>query len=102
MFSEKKESSKESNIIPIKTSMSSKGYTIYKSKFNENELEKIKNDLTIKPFTCPGYGNTEDVIPYKLYKENNEKIYVPYFYGRNNFGIPNISKLTERNTFYFI
>jgi superfamily II DNA or RNA helicase len=75
--------------------MSSKGYTIYKSKFNENELEKIKNDLTIKPFTCPGYGNTEDVIPYKLYKENNEKIYVPYFYGRNNFGIPNISKLTE-------
>ena len=81
--------------IFIKTSMSNKGYTIYKSKFNANEIEKIKNDLTIKPFTCPGYGNTEDVLPYKLYKENNEKIYVPYFYGRNNFGIPDVSKLVE-------
>ena len=78
-----------------KTSISSQGYTIYKSKISEIELNKIINDLTIKPFTCPGYGNTEDIIPYKLYKENSEKIYVPYFYGRNMFGTPTISKLKE-------
>jgi len=78
-----------------KTSISSQGYTIYKSKISEIELNKIISDLTIKPFTCPGYGNTEDIIPYKLYKENTEKIYVPYFYGRNIFGTPTISKLKE-------
>ena len=76
-----------------KTSISTQGYTLYKSKINENEIEKIRNDLTIKPFTCPGYGNAEDITPYKLFKENNEKLYVPYFYGRTNFGVPDISKL---------
>jgi superfamily II DNA or RNA helicase len=81
-----------------KTSLSNQGYSIYKIKITENELEKIKNDLTIKPFTCPGYGNEEDVTPYKLYKENTDKIYVPYFYGRINFGVPEISKLKEPDT----
>ena len=81
-----------------KTSISNQGYSIYKNKITENELEIIKNDLTIKPFTCPGYGNEEDVTPYTLYKENTDKIYVPYFYGRNKYGVPEISKLKEPET----
>ena len=82
----------------FKTSISNQGYSIYKNKITENELELIKNELTIKPFTCPGYGNEEDVTPYTLYKENIDKIYVPYFYGRNKYGIPEISKLKEPET----
>ena len=81
--------------LDIKTSLSTQGYAIYKCKFTENELDEIKNDLTIKPFTCPGYGNEEDVTPYKLYKENADKIYIPWFYGRNKFGIPDINKRPE-------
>jgi len=81
-----------------KTSISSQGYSIYKSKISNDELEKIKSDLTIKPFVSQGYGNLEDVTPYKLYKENSEKIYVPCFYGRINFGVPNISKLKDPET----
>ena len=78
-----------------KTSISNQGYSIYKDKITEIELDVIRNDMTIKPFTCPGYGNEEDVTPYKLYKENTDKIYVPYFYGRNKFGIPEVSKLND-------
>jgi superfamily II DNA or RNA helicase len=84
--------------MSIKTSISNQGYSIYKNKITENELETIRNDLTIKPFTCPGYGNAEDVEPYKLFKENNDKIYIPYFYGRNKYGVPEVSKLKEPET----
>ena len=84
--------------LNLKTSISNQGYSIYKNKITENELEVIRNDLTIKPFTCPGYGNEEDVEPYKLFKENSDKIYVPYFYGINKFGKPEVSKLKEPET----
>lgn len=89
---------KETNsnkVSNIKTSLSNQGYAIYKSKVTEKEIENIKNDLTIKPFSCPGYGNPEDIEPYKIYKENNEKIYVPSFYGKNKFGIPEKIKIND-------
>ena len=30
--------------------------------------------MTITPFVVPGYGNPDDITPYKIYKENDEKI----------------------------
>ena len=80
--------------LDIKTSLSSQGYAIYKNKITLVELKVIQNDLTIIPFVCPGYGSEEDT-PYKIYKENVEKIYVPYHYGVNNFGKPHKIKLPE-------
>lgn len=77
----------------VKTTLSNQGYSIYKNRITEKELDSIRLELTIKPFTCPGYGNEEDVTPYKLYKENTSKIYVPYFYGITKFGKPETSKL---------
>jgi superfamily II DNA or RNA helicase len=88
----------ETNKDTTKTSLSNQGYAIYKNKITEKEVENIKNDLTIKPFSCPGYGNPEDIEPYKIYKENTEKIYVPSFYGRNKFGKPDKIKITEPET----
>ena len=81
--------------LDIKTSLSTQGYAIYKSKITEDEIEDIKTELTIKPFSCPGYGNEEDVVPYKLYKENADKLYIPWFYGRNKFGAPQVIKRLE-------
>ena len=81
-----------------KTSLSNQGYAIYKNKVTEKEIESIKSDLTIKPFSCPGYGNPEDIEPYKLYKENTEKLYVPNFYGKNKFGNAEKIKLNEPET----
>jgi superfamily II DNA or RNA helicase len=81
-----------------KTSLSNQGYAIYKNKLGEKEIETIKHDLTIKPFSCPGYGNPEDIEPYKLYKENTEKLYVPNFYGKSKFGTAEKIKLNEPDT----
>ena len=77
----------------IKTSVSSQGYALYKNKISVNELKAIQDDLTITPFVCPGYGSEEETAPYKIYKENLEKIYVPYHYGINKFGNPDKIKL---------
>ena len=81
--------------MEAKTSISSQGYAIYKSKITDQQLEQIRGDLTIKPFVVPGYGNEDDIVPYKLFKENDEKIYVPYYYGIATFGKPEKSKLKE-------
>ena len=89
---------KDTKLDTTKTSLSNQGYAIYKTKITEKEIEQIKNDLTIKPFSCPGYGNPEDIEPYKIYKENTEKIYVPSFYGRNKFGTPDKIKINEPET----
>ena len=79
----------------IKTSLSNQGYSIYKSKITNDQLEQIRSDLTIKPFVVPGYGNEDDITPYKLYKENTEKIYVPYYYGVALYGKADKIKLAE-------
>jgi superfamily II DNA or RNA helicase len=79
----------------VKTSLSSQGYAIYKSRITPAELEIIKNELTITPFVVPGYGSDEDITPYKLFKENTEKIYVPRHYGHAKYGIPERIKLAE-------
>lgn len=79
----------------VKTSLSSQGYAIYKSRITPVELEIIKNELTITPFVVPGYGSDEDITPYKLFKENTEKIYVPRHYGHAKYGIPERIKLAE-------
>ena len=85
----------KTSIENIKSSVSSQGYAIYKNKINETELQIIQDDLTIKPFVCPGYGSIEETIPYKLFKENTDKIYVPYYYGISKYGKPEKNKLTE-------
>jgi len=89
---------KTKNSINMKTSLSNQGYSIYKNKISETELKAIKDDLTIKPFSCPGYGNSEDIDPYKLYKENEDKLYMPNFYGKTKYGNAENIKLNEPDT----
>ena len=79
----------------IKTSLSSQGYAIYKSRITPAELQVIQNELTITPFVVPGYGSDEDITPYKLYKENTEKIYTPRYYGYGKYKLPEKCKITD-------
>ena len=81
-----------------KTALSSQGYSIYKSKITPEELKQIQTDLTITPFVVPGYGSEEDITPYKLFKENTDKIYVPYYYGYSKYGKPQKNKLPNPET----
>jgi superfamily II DNA or RNA helicase len=69
-----------------------KGYTISKACLTVEEQKKIRNDLIIKPFTLNSPGNGET---FPVYRESNNKMYIPHYYGIENFGMPKNVKLHE-------
>ncbi len=90
----------EKEITPIKknkyinrTGLSNNGYTLRKEYATEEEIKMIKCDLTMKPKITSGYG-AEQPKPFKIYRENNDKIYMPSKYGFDKFGKPDINKQT--------
>jgi superfamily II DNA or RNA helicase len=77
-----------------KTSVSTRGYVLYKNELKEEDLVKIKKDLTVAPKTTPGYGNGNPET-FKLYKENDAKIYLPRHYGMKKIGTPHQNKQSK-------
>tara|TARA_A100001015_G_scaffold314309_1_gene423478 strand:+ start:1076 stop:1495 length:420 start_codon:yes stop_codon:yes gene_type:complete len=70
-----------------------RGYTILKKNFTAKEQENMRNDLTISPKTqMLGFAKLPS---YPIYRESQEKIYLPKWYGIDKFGKYNISKLTK-------
>ena len=74
------------------TYLGQKGYSIYKKTLSINEQIFIRNELMVKP-----YMPTSPIQPppYPIYRESNNKFYVPRFFGINMFGVPNISKINN-------
>ena len=68
------------------------GYVIKKKDFSEEEIKKIKKDLTMVPKIIPGYGN-DNPESFTIYGENTNKLYLPKFYGFSEIGVPNKNKL---------
>lgn len=69
-----------------------KGYTIYKKSLSSSQLNKIKRELNVKPFSAVSTGFYSDTS-YNVFLENANKIYVPYFYGFKHFGPPQLIKI---------
>ena len=63
-----------------------KGYSILKSTLTPQQQQQIKNDLTAKPHIQYSIGN--EVKSFPVYRESTMKLYVPRFYGVNQFGKP--------------
>ena len=60
-----------------------KGYTIYKSSITPQQQQSIKKDLTAKPSVSYNLG---DVKSFPVYRESQQKLYVPRFYGYQHYG----------------
>lgn len=58
-----------------------KGYTLFKSDLSAIQLKKIRQDLTVKPFST---HNNE--VSYPIYRESDTKMYIPRYYGTDEFG----------------
>jgi superfamily II DNA or RNA helicase len=69
-----------------KTYIGKRGYIIRKKFLSEKEITDIKNDLTVKPHSSGDYGKAEE--PFKIYLENQSKLYMPKCYGIEKFGNP--------------
>jgi superfamily II DNA or RNA helicase len=75
----------------LNTYLGQKGYTILKKELPVNIQHQIRTDLTIKPFK---FGNVL-TSTFPAYRESNNKIYVPRYYGQKYFGIPKEIKLNS-------
>ena len=84
--------------MEINTYLGQKGYTIPKNELTIEKQKKIRNDLTIKPFSlrdCSSMNNDQKTFP--AYRESSNKFYVPHYYGIENFGLPKQYKISEGN-----
>lgn len=74
--------------------LSINGYGILKDALTKEQLENIKDELTMTPnknFSI----STEEKTSFIIYKENDKRVYVPRYYGLQKFGTPTLNKLNE-------
>lgn len=58
-----------------------KGYTLFKDDINSSQIKKIRDELTVKPFSTRGQE-----VSYPIFRESETKLYVPRYYGIEHFG----------------
>ena len=75
--------------------LGNQGYTIYKSDYSPEMIKKIKKDLKITPVSQIGgrMGGNSFQVSYVSYREGENKLYLPRFYGIKNLANPTSSKL---------
>jgi superfamily II DNA or RNA helicase len=64
------------------------GYILQKKYITSTELARIKKDLTVTPLVLPAFKDFVRPKPYKVYLESPERIFLPRYYGIENFGEP--------------
>jgi len=76
----------------VSTYLGEKGYTIYKDALTIEEQKYIKNELTVRP-----YIPKSPVQPpsFSIYRETNNKYYIPRYFGYENYGKPEESRISE-------
>lgn len=70
-----------------------RGYIVRKEILSDDELTKIRNDLTVKPNIPNDFG--DNVESFKIYLENEKKIYLPKFYAFKKFKDPDTYKIPD-------
>ena len=67
-----------------KSYINKRGYVIIKEHYYYKTLNKLRDELTVKPFN----KFVENVESYKVYEENIKKMYLPKIYGIQKLGMP--------------
>ena len=66
-----------------------KGYTISKNNLSKEDLAFLYKDLFVKPEVFGFQKNSAEANAFPMYRENDNKIYIPRFYGIQRYGLPN-------------
>ena len=77
----------------LNTYLGNKGYTLLKSELSINHQIALKERLMVKPFV-PG-SPVQNQKTYPVYRESNNKIYIPRYFGEELFGPAKTIKITE-------
>ena len=76
-----------------KSLLSKDGYILNKKKIDPNLINKIKDDLTVEPFKFGvSFGIKEKNEFFKVFRETDEYLIIPKFYGLEKLGKPEKNK----------
>ena len=75
----------------VETYLGNKGYSIYKNSISVKEQNFIRNELNVKPYVPKSSIN--NAIEFPVYRESDQKLYVPRFFGENLYGKPSSTKI---------
>lgn len=64
------------------------GYIVEKDKLKQHVIEKIRDDLTMKPYVLPALRDIQLVRSFSICNETSKYFLLPKFYGIKMFGIP--------------
>ena len=79
-----------------KTYLGQKGYSILKKKLTVNDQIFIREELSIQP-NVPHFIKVKPE-PFPIYRESNNKLYVPRFFGLKHYGVPDEIKVNKFKT----
>jgi len=69
----------------MKSKLNNRGYIIYKDKFSETELKKIRKELNVQPYT-PFKSKFAPPNNFPVYLEGPSKMYLPKYWALKRFG----------------
>jgi superfamily II DNA or RNA helicase len=81
----------------LNTYLGQKGYTILKKELSLEQQHFIRTELTAKPYTPGSPCAGSQIHTFPVYRESNNKFYIPRYYGETHFGKPKESKISEGN-----
>tara|TARA_B100002019_G_scaffold292049_1_gene314013 strand:- start:650 stop:2203 length:1554 start_codon:yes stop_codon:yes gene_type:complete len=74
-----------------------KGYTISKNIISKEDLAFLYKDLFVKPEIFGFQKNSTEANSFPMYRENDNKIYIPRFYGIRRYGLPDNHSISSGN-----
>ena len=74
------------------TYLGNKGYTIIKKTITVKEQQYMREELTVRPY-IPKSPVQPPAFP--IYRESQNKLYVPRFFGVDTFGVPQQLKIAQ-------
>ena len=77
----------------MRSYLGKRGYVIIKKMFDEQTIQEIKKELTVQPYVNQEFS--EPIKPFKVFLENEKKLYLPKYYGYEKFGNPDKIELPD-------
>ena len=83
-------SESERSMVRESAYLGRRGYVVKKSALSPEEMANLREELYVR--AAPGIQG-EEVVAFPVYRENDNKFYLPRFYGNERYGIPNKSEI---------
>ena len=81
------------------TILGTKGYSVSKSDFSEEEINMLKSELIAKPSSQNAFSAAASAIKkFPVYRESTTRLYMPRYFGEGKFGIAKKMKISQGET----